>query len=182
MIDLYEQAEKANNWTRFEVEYKDKKAHVLTQEILKCHSDTELKNLILSAMLSDYMFFHTKSNRPHKITKLMLELLEEQNFQFPSKNQEDISLERSITYIFENSGLLPILYKINQIWDIHAVDNFLDFLKSYLSNEFSPNIDHRTWLAQHTNNYKNKPYPWEKYRPKPNRTALKTKNPNANKE
>ena len=67
-------AKEGDDWVRLEAEFVGQYAHDLTEKIKDCTSDVELKNLLLSSILDMYMFFHTKSNKPHKNTRLMLEL------------------------------------------------------------------------------------------------------------
>ena len=65
-------AQVVDDWVRVEVEYSGDYAHQLTEQIKNCQTDEQLKEIILCSILSRYMFFYTKSNKPHKITKLMI--------------------------------------------------------------------------------------------------------------
>lgn len=75
-------AKEVDDWTRVEAEFSGDYAHQLTDAIKKCITDEQLKNVIISALLDRYMLFYVNSNRPHKITRLMLELLDEKDFHF----------------------------------------------------------------------------------------------------
>lgn len=157
-----EKAMEAQDWTRLEVEFLGEKAHLLTDAILACESENDLKNLILSAMLDKYMFFYISGNRPHKLTKLMLELLEEKNFKFEPAKSDNYELDAKIKHILLRSGLFPLLYYIEMIWGKDSIDDFLNFLLEHYEG-FEPNLEHQTWLKQHQKYYKKKAPIWFLY-------------------
>ncbi|HEM2203619.1 TPA: hypothetical protein U0251_002908, partial [Listeria monocytogenes] len=51
MTHLRHEAEKLDDWVRYEAEYKGRYAHQLTDAIENCKSDEELKNIIVSSIL-----------------------------------------------------------------------------------------------------------------------------------
>lgn len=148
------------DWVRFEVEFKEKFAHQLTLALLDCQSDNEAKNIILSAVLDKYLFFYTKSNRLHKISKLMLEQLESGAFSFTTSKITDNSLEKSIQYLIRGSGLLALLWKVDQIYGQRSSPKLLGHFYQIYKNTFKPNKDHLSWLNKYQNELKDTKEPW----------------------
>ncbi|MGT2625309.1 replication initiation factor domain-containing protein [Streptococcus thoraltensis] len=154
-------AKAVDDWTRFEVEYKGHYAHELTKAIRQCKTDNELKNLILSSILDKYMFFHVNSNRPHRITRLMINLLDDKKFEFPPQNPKDDTVKRSIDYMKKGSGLYPLLYKVNQVWGDGSDSELIQYLFFDYKKEFLPNKDHEAWVTKYKNYLQRFPVPWE---------------------
>ncbi|MGT2949628.1 replication initiation factor domain-containing protein [Streptococcus devriesei] len=148
------------DWVRFEVEFKEKFAHQLTLALLDCQSDNEAKNIILSAVLDKYLFFYTKSNRLHKISKLMLEQLESGAFSFTTSKITDNSLEKSIQYLIRGSGLLALLWKVDQIYGQRSSPKLLGHFYQIYKNTFKPNKDHLSWLNKYQHELKGTKEPW----------------------
>lgn len=153
-------AKEVDDWTRVEAEFTGAYAHQLTDAIKSCETDEQLKNLILSSILDRYMFFYTKSNRPHKLTKLMLELLDEKDFTFVSPSPRSNVLEQSIDHLIANSGLFPTLWKVGQIWGADASEELLDFLYEQYQANFNPNDDHTAWINKYKDIYQLDGKPW----------------------
>lgn len=154
-------AKQVNDWTRFEVQYSGRYAHKLTEEITNCNDENELKNLLLNAILDKYMLFHTKSNRPHKITKLMLALLDTQDFYFSSPSPRDNSLQQSIDHLTTSSGLFSTLYKADAVWGDGTSEELIKYLYEKYYNEFVPNKDHLNWVNNKKYYYQLKGKPWK---------------------
>lgn len=154
-------AKEVDDWTRFEVQYSGRYAHILTQEIANCNDENELKDLLLNAILDKYMLFHTKSNRPHKITKLMLELLNEQDFRFSTPSPRDNSLAQSLDHLTKNSGLFSTLFKVDAIWGNGTSEELMEYLYEKYYSEFEPNKDHQHWVSNKKAYYQLKGKPWK---------------------
>lgn len=153
-------AKEVDDWTRVEAEFTGAYAHQLTDAIKSCETDEQLKNLILSSILDRYMFFYTKSNRPHKLTRLMLELIDKKEFTFVSPSPRINILEQSIDHLIENSGLFPTLWKVEQIWGADASEELLDFLYEQYQANFKPNDDHNIWINKYKEVYQQDGKPW----------------------
>lgn len=152
-------AKEVDDWTRVEAECTGDYAHQLTEAIKQCNTDEELKNVIISSILDRYMFFYVSSNRPHKLTKLMLDLLDQKNFYFESPSPRNNLLDQSIDHLIKGSGLLPTLWKVNQIWGVVASRELLEhFYSEYES--FTPNDDHVSWVNKYKNLYLAEGKPW----------------------
>lgn len=154
-------AKEVDDWTRVEAEFSGDYAHQLTDAIKKCSTDEQLKNVIISALLDRYMLFYVNSNRPHKITRLMLELLDEKDFHFESPSPRNNLLQQSIDHLIKGSGLLPTLWKVQQIWEGNTAKELIDYLYKQYYEEFEPNDDHISWLNKYKTLYQLEGKPWE---------------------
>src|SRR5690606_33767295 len=154
-------AKEVDDWTRVEAEFSGDYAHQLTDAIKKCITDEQLKNVIISSLIDRYMFFYANSNRPHKITRLMLELLDEKDFHFESPSPRNNLLEQSIYHLIKGSGLLPSMWKVQQIWGVNTAKELIDYLYKQYYEEFEPNEDHISWLNKYKALYQLEGKPWE---------------------
>ncbi|WP_240470685.1 hypothetical protein [Atopococcus tabaci] len=133
-------AKEVDDWIRVEAEFSGDYAHQLTDAIKKCSTDEQLKNVIISALLDRYMLFYVNSNRPHKITRLMLELLDEKDFHFESPSPRNNLLQQSIDHLIKGSGLLPTLWKVQQIWGGNTAKELIDYLYKQYYEELIKSI------------------------------------------
>ena len=153
-------AKTVEDWTRVEAKFMGHYAHQLTDEIMRCDTDDQLKNLIISSILDKYMFFYTKSNRPHKITKLMLELLDKKDFHFQPASSKNNLLDQSIDHLLKGSGLLPTLWKVEKIWGHGSATELLTHLYNEYQ-DFEPNEQHVSWVNKYKNLYLIEGKPWD---------------------
>ncbi|HLQ83228.1 MAG TPA: hypothetical protein VK121_05240 [Pseudogracilibacillus sp.] len=154
-------AKEVDDWTRVEAQFSGKYAHQLTEAIKNCKTDEQLKNIIISSILDRYMLFYVSSNRPHKLTRLMLELLDKKDFYFESPSPRNNSLEQSIDHLMKGSGLFPILWKISQIWDDESAQYFINYLYNKYRVSFTPNDDHMSWVNKFKKVYLVEGKPWK---------------------
>ena len=71
-------------------------------------------------------------------------------------------LEQSIDHLVKGSGLLPTLYKIDQIWGSHASEDLLIYLYKQYYENFIPNQDHISWVNKYKPYYLLEGKPWKK--------------------
>lgn len=154
-------AKEVDDWTRVEAEFSGEYAHQLTDAIKECDTDEQLKNVIVSSLIDRYMLFYVNSNRPHKITRLMLELLDDKEFHFESPSPRNNLLEQSIDHLIKGSGLLPTLWKAQQIWGDNTSRELMDYLYERYEDEFVPNDDHVSWINKYKSLYLIEGKPWE---------------------
>ncbi|MFW3479343.1 hypothetical protein ACSHWD_07950 [Aerococcus urinaeequi] len=167
MTHLRHEAEKLDDWVRYEAEYKGRYAHQLTEAIENCKTDGELKDIIVSSILDRYGFYYTKDskkgkpNRPTKETKKMLELLNNNDFKFDSSSSRNNMLNQTLNYIQKNSGLFPLLWKADAIWGYGTYKELLEWLGDQYYSSFEPNDDHISWVNKYKNLYLVEGKPWE---------------------
>ncbi|WP_034299972.1 hypothetical protein [Alkalibacterium sp. AK22] len=154
-------AKKVDDWTRIEAEFSGEYAHQLTDAIRYCDTDEQLKNILVSSLVDRYMFFYTNSNRPHKITKLMLELLDDKDFRFKSPSPRNNLLNQSIDHLIKGSGLLPTLWKVQKIWGGETAKELSDYLFTKYYSEFKPTDDHLSWVNKYKPLYLIEGKPWK---------------------
>nr|WP_072536928.1 hypothetical protein [Anaerococcus mediterraneensis] len=154
-------AKNVNDWVRLEAEFSSDYAHQITDMILECKNDKELKEVLLCSILSRYMFFYARSNKPHKITKLMIDELEDMNYTLSLPSPRDNDLDRSIEYIINNSGLFSIFYKIQYLYGFDELYDFIIFLVDEYK-KYTVKDDVLIWLKKHEKNYLGKAPPWRK--------------------
>lgn len=154
-------AKEVDDWTHVEAEFSGDYAHQLTNAIKECTTDEQLKNVILSSLIDRYMLFYVNSNRPHKMTRLMLELLDDKEFQFESPSPRNNLLEQSIDHLIKGSGLLPTLWKVQQIWGDSAAQDLMNHFYKQYYEVFEPNDDHISWVNKYKKMYLSEGKPWE---------------------
>lgn len=153
-------AEKCNNWVRVEAQYSGEYAHQLTEHFKSVFSEKELKDLILASILDRYMLFYKKSNTPIKLSKLMIQELENDNYKLESLSHKNNSLERSIKYLINNSGLFSIYFKIESIWGVEGLKEFTKYLNEKY-RYYLPNNDVFVWLNKNKKSYFLQEKPWK---------------------
>lgn len=159
---LRHEAKLADDWIRFEAEFKGSYAHQLTEAIRNCKTDEDLKNTIINSILNRYSLYYTKSNKPHLTTRMMTELLDKNDFQFISPSPRLNKLEQSLDYLMESSGLFPVLWKVDQVWGNDTSIELIKFLIDSYKDKFKPNQDHIFWVSKYTEIYRQEGKPWVK--------------------
>lgn len=156
----YEEALQYDNWVRFEAVYKGTYAHDLSDELEGIKSDTELKDLLVSALTDRYQFYYAKSDRLTTYSKKMLNLLNQKSFMFSSPSPRTNLLEQSQKHILNGSGLFPYLYKVKRLWGDEGLKKCLTFLYDEFEN-YEPNDDVILWLKKYSVLYTNQGYPFK---------------------
>lgn len=181
----YHEAEKFDDWTRFEAVFKGEYAHSLSERLLEIGTDNELKILLISSFTDRYQFFYKNSGKQTVFTKKMLSLIHQTNFSFYSPSPRDNQLIQSIEHLLHGSGLFPTMYKINEIWGFDGLKEF----KEYLMVEYAvyePNEDVTRWINKYRHLYKKQGKPFENTKksviqmPKTNRISTNGKRPTSN--
>ncbi|MCG1010383.1 replication initiation factor domain-containing protein [Salinicoccus sp. ID82-1] len=145
----YEEASQYDSWVRFEAVYKGTYAHNLSNELEKINNDTELKDLLVSALTDRYQFYYEKSQRLTTYTTKMLNLLNQNVFIFNSPSPRMNLLEQSQKHILNGSGLFPYLFKVWSIWGDDGLQRCLTFLYAEFEN-YEPTDDVRAWLKKYS--------------------------------
>lgn len=145
----YHEAIHHDEWIRFEAVYKGAYAHDLSDQLEHINNDTELKDLLVSALTDRYHFYYAKSERLTNYTKKMIDLLNQKNFMFTSPSPRMNLLEQSQKHILNGSGLFPYLYKVSHIWGEDGLKKCLAFLYNEFEN-YEPNDDVISWLQKYS--------------------------------
>nr|WP_237052003.1 hypothetical protein [Listeria monocytogenes] len=91
----------------------------------------------------------------------MLDLLNNNDFKFDSPSPRNNMLNQTINYIQKNSGLFPLLWKVDGIWGDGTYKELLEWLGDQYYNSFEPNDDHISWLNKYKALYQLEGKPWE---------------------
>ncbi|MFL2132343.1 replication initiation factor domain-containing protein [Desemzia sp. FAM 24101] len=145
----YDEAIHYDDWVRFEAVYRGHYAHDLSDRIQDINNDTELKDLLVSALTDRYQFYYGKSQKLTTYTRKMLDLLNQRSFMFSSPSPRTNLLEQSQKHILNGSGLFPYLFKIWRIWGDEGLKKCLNFLYDEFEN-YEPNDDAIAWLNKYT--------------------------------
>lgn len=156
----YEEALQCDSWVRFEAVYKGNYAHDLSDELQGIKSDTELKDLLVTALTDRYQFYYAKSDKLTTYSKKMLDLLNQKSFIFNSPSPRTNLLEQSQKHILNGSGLFPYLYKVRRIWGDEGLKKCLTFLYDEFDN-YEPNDDVMLWLKKYSVLYTKQGYPFK---------------------
>src|SRR5699024_11340038 len=80
-------------------------------DLRNCKTDEDLKNIKINSMLRRYSLYYTKSNKPYLTTKMMMELLDRDNFQFTSPSPR-LNKLRSEEHTSELQSRFDLIYSI----------------------------------------------------------------------
>ena len=141
-------AKDLDSWIRFEAVFKKDYARQISKILKKINSKEELHKLIANKILEKFCFIDSST---HELTNFSHDLLKlDSNFPaLISINSRNNALSASIMYHLNNSGLLPLFFKIQYIWGKEALTQFLVTLVDYFEAYYRPNRDAITWLNKH---------------------------------
>lgn len=143
------------DWTRFEVSYRQAYAHQITEQLKNLNSNIELSQFIASKILDKYRFVDVDTEEYTDFTSDLLDVAGNSTYsalryEAPTNN----SLTNSIRYIIKGSGLFALLFKIENIWGEEAVTEFIEHLLAIYDvekAEFYKDYKMRAWLAKNIN-------------------------------
>lgn len=152
--------EKFESVIRFEQKLKGKLAHQASERILTIKTDADLKNFIISSITNKYRFWDVSSQKYRLETKVMLDAIDEKNFEFEPMESRANSLEATRLYLMNNSGLFTYLHKLNDIYGDNVAFEGMDDLFNQFKQS-SPNESVNKWLSKYKLIYEEQPKPWE---------------------
>lgn len=157
---FYKEAKLSTDWVRFEASYRQKYAHQIGEDLLKCDTTEDLTGLIFRRFTDRYRFGYSK-DKYWDITKVMLVLADSDFDVLVSSNRRKNDLITTFDYLTTNSGLETFLYKIHQIYGVSAIDEFLESVKKDYFDTYTPNDDVINFLNKHQDELKTEKKPWE---------------------
>ena len=126
------EAQACTSWTRFEVTYRNKYAHQISNDLVKIKSPVELAQYLASKILDRYRFVDTLVNDFTVYTKILQEIANNSEFApLRSERPENNSLRKSTTHLLKNSSLMQILSKVEAVWGYAAVRQYLEWVLKY---------------------------------------------------
>lgn len=147
-----QEALQCEDWTRFEVSYRQNYAHQITEQLINLNSNIELSQFIASKILDKYRFVDIDTNEYTDFTSDLLDVANNSSYsslrhEAPTNN----SLTNSIRYIIKGSGLFAVLFKIENIWGEEAIEEFFENLIAIYDiekEEFYKDYKIRAWLKK----------------------------------
>lgn len=139
----YTIAQNVSTWFRFEVEFKNKEAHKITNS-LKTMTIKEYEKFLYSQISKRYRLFNDKTNKYEPITEIIinksLKLVDEKNKYKNSLDNKKDDLSKSKNYFISgSSGLQTLLYKIYLKEGDEGINLFLSQILDYQKNFFRKN-------------------------------------------
>lgn len=147
----FDEAINCRDWVRMENSIRGAYAHDITQRLLLMDSRSELVSLIAACILNKYSLVD-EDGADHKITALLRSAATEpSDYYYSDTKYQDFSLDESLGYLVEKSGLMPFLYKAKQ-FDPDALTLFTRYLAEKLE-QYSPTWSVTHWLVVHGQYY-----------------------------
>lgn len=156
----YIQAQKCDDWVRFEASFRHKYANQIGEDILSCGTNQELAGLIFRRLTDKYQFFHENGD-PWDITKVMLAYGNNDFDLLHSKPSRKNDLVTTFHYLLKSSGLTSFMFKIASIYQEKSIDEFFKAIRKYYKNEYEPTKDTLIFLNKNREKLLNEPKPWE---------------------
>jgi len=156
----FELARDCKSWSRFEGMFRNKYAHQLTEFLLEIDNDQELLNLIASTMIQKFRMMYVSNGVADEDTEFIEIIKSATTYQtcyLQSPSTRNNELLRSILYIYNGSGFVSTIQKINAIWGEKATNSFFDSLYDY-AKEADYNLETHYWLRKNLDGYINQ-YP-----------------------
>lgn len=147
----YEEALNVESWVRFEEVFKSKYAHDITEILRQEVDDSEdsLMAFISGKVLEKYQFFNVMEDKQIEFTSELVKIYDKRNVEYSHlriENPRNSDLMQSINYIVLNSGLMTLIYKIQNVCGEEKVKAFFEYLLSYYLNNYKPNKDVELWI------------------------------------
>lgn len=148
----FNEAVNCNDWVRMENSIRGDYAHDITKRMFEMENRDELVSLISTCMLNKYTLVDA-NGADHKMTTLLRSAAcDPSDYYYSDSKYQDFSLEESLGYLVEKSGLMPFVYKISK-FDPDALTIFLHYLEDRLQ-QYSPNWAVTHWMTEHGEYYK----------------------------
>lgn len=127
-----QEAQSCSSWTRFEVSYRNKYAHQISEDLLNLNTPVELAQYLASKILDRYRFVDTYANDFTCYTKVLQGIASSNDFApLRSERPENNSLQKSTTHLLKNSSLMQNLYKVEAIWGADGIHQYLQGVLKY---------------------------------------------------
>lgn len=140
------EALKVDSWVRFEVVFKSKYAHQMT-EILKETIPENINYLIANKIAEKYQFFDTETEDFTSFSAaLKFDDNEFQNLTLDSPRNNNIV--SSLNHIVNGSGLLTSMFKCDSVWGNGTAITLLAEIYQIYNLQYIPSQDAEHWLSK----------------------------------
>ena len=148
-------AKECKNWARFEGVFRHEYAHQIGDAFLDIKSNDEFANLIATILIQKFRIMEIDKGviiADTIYTSLLDNCIISKSFILKSPSSRNYELAKSLNYLFEGSGVITSLFKIEYIWGEEALSDFLKYIYKYLQN-YMPNEDCKYWLLNNAADY-----------------------------
>lgn len=157
-----DEAKACDNWTRFEASYRSSYAHQISADLLDIgqHFDAEDEEsagiyvrYLVSKILDKYRFKIVDTGEMASFTQVLQDLAEDGDFQaLRSERPENHTMRESTNHLCRQSGLMPLLFKVENIWGADAIDDYWQHLMAFYGQFYcdKAQTNHRLlkWLRE----------------------------------
>lgn len=142
------------SWTRFEICYRGKYAHQITDDLLSLNNTNQLQKYIAQKITEKYRFYDTYKDCLTDFSEQLIDVIGDTEFSYlRSENPRDNELRKSIVHLLNGSGLFPTIYKAYSIWDEEGEEKLFDYLYNYYHTIYKPNAaknkELMLWIKKH---------------------------------
>lgn len=130
-----------DDWTRFEASYRSSYAHQISADLLDIgqrydteddHSASIYVRYLASKILDKYRFKIVDTGEMTSFTQVLQDLAEDGDFQaLRSERPENHTLRESTNHLCWQSCLMPLLFKVENIWGEDAIDDYWQHLMAF---------------------------------------------------
>lgn len=137
-----EKAINCKDWFRFEMEIKNKSAHVLTEILLEIETLDEYQSYLVQLMTDKYRFGQRKDNSYTfiEITERMLSAIDYQgvNIEIPRLNRNYDLYKSEMYFEVGDSGLQSLIYKQRLLFGREYVEEWFKAILEYNEKRYRP--------------------------------------------
>ena len=166
-----DEAKACDSWTRFETSYRGKFAHQISADLLDIGKSYDTGSeegtavyvcYLASKILDKYRFKHTDSGEMAGFTQILQDLAKHGDFQaLRLERPENHTIRESTNHLCRQSGLMPLLYKVENIWGKDAIDDYwqhlLLYYKQFYLEKAKVNYRLMKWLRENKSSLQRQP-------------------------
>lgn len=142
------------SWTRFEICYRGKYAHQITDDLLSLNNTNQLQKYIAQKITEKYRFYDAYKDCLTDFSEQLIEVMDDTEFSYlRSESPRDNELRKSIMHLLNGSGLFPAIYKAYSVWHEEGEEKLFDYLYNYYHTIYKPNAAKNKelilWIKKH---------------------------------
>lgn len=165
------EARECDSWTRFEASYRNVYAHQISTDLLKIgqafdtedeESGTVYVQYLASKILDKYRFEIVDTSEMASFTKTLQEIAKDGDYTaLRTERPENHTVRQSTNHLCRQSGLMPLLYKVETIWGTEALTEYwervLRYYRQFYRQKAVSNYRLMKWLHENAASLKKQP-------------------------
>lgn len=166
-----DEAKACNAWTRFEVSFRSGYAHQISEDLLRIGKEFDTEDeqsasvyvrYLASKILDKYRFKYVETDEMTGFTMALQDIAKDGDFKaLRTERPENHTLRESTNHLFRQSGLMPLLYKVDKIWGASAVEDYWAYVFGYYNRFYrlkaADNYRLQKWLRENIGSIKKQP-------------------------